>query len=75
MFHFHVWRIYDEQAQSYWVAASSTKEARHLVALNAPDGNRAESTGAYDCELSKLQRPKLNFIRGSLSGLIPIVQR
>ena len=72
-----VWPTEDEAGDSCYVLASSSAEARRLVALNIDEASDARDSDKFECVLSvdKHKRPLLGFIHRRLHGPVSIVNR
>jgi hypothetical protein len=75
MSYFHLKRIADADADSYWVHATTPEYARHLIARNVRDAVDAKDLELFSCEPSARQMPSPNFIYRRLSGPVPITKR
>jgi hypothetical protein len=65
---YHVERVDDADADSYWVEAESPKEARRLVARNVYEAASAENADIFGCEPSTEKRPPPGYIYQRLNG-------
>ncbi len=74
---YNVWSKDDDAAESYYVLASSSEEARQLVALNIDEASDARCPEKFECVLSvdKHKRPPPGFIHRRLHGPVSIVNR
>ena len=72
---YHVHRVYDQEADSYWVEAGSRQEARRLVALNVTEAADAQNVEMFGCEPSIQNKPLRSFIHRRVNGPVPIVNR
>lgn len=75
MHYYHVWPIDDDDADSYWVLASSENEACRFVALNVEAASNARDSVMYGCELDDRKTPPDSLIYRRLSGPHPITKR
>jgi len=61
--YFNLWPRDDVSADSYWVLASSDKEARMLVSLNVNEAAAALDPFKFDCVVNDIpgsrQNPKI----------------
>lgn len=70
---FHVYPITD--GDSFWVKASSSEEARRLIALNVPEATQVEETAHYRCEEDDHKSPPHGMIYHRLGRPISITRR
>ncbi len=74
---FNLWPKDDEAADSYWVLASSDKEARLLVSLNVKKATDAQDSDKFECVFTddKKKCPPAGFIHRRLYGPVSITRR
>jgi hypothetical protein len=72
---FHLWRCDDDDADSYWVAATTEDEARRLVALNVDEAPDAEDRMRFDCGPSNRTAPAAGMILRRLKPSVKIRHR
>lgn len=70
---FHIYPIAD--GDSFWVKASTSDEARKLIALNVPDASNAQETSHYRCEEDDQKSPPHGLIYHQLGRPISITKR
>ncbi len=73
--YFNLWPKDDVSADSYWVLASSDKEARMLVSLNVNEAAAALDPFKFDCVFNDTKKPPPEFIHRRLYGPVPILTR
>ena len=71
---YRVWSI-DDDAEAYWVLASSDNEARRFVALNVEAASNALDPAMYGCVPDERKTPSDYLIYRRLNGPIPIKER
>jgi hypothetical protein len=72
---FHVVPKHDRDADSYWVLATSEREARRLVSSNVAGSERAIDEQAFLCVPSPKQIGSRKLIYRRLGGPITIAKR
>ncbi len=73
--YFNLWPRDEVSAESYWVLASSEKEARMLVSLNVDEAADALDPVKFTCLVNDTKKPPPEFIHRRLHGPIPILTR
>ena len=73
--HLNLWSKDDEAAESYWVLASSDKEARLLVSLNVDEAPDAQDPDRFECVVNDDKKPPREFIYRRLYGPVPVMKR
>jgi hypothetical protein len=63
----------DDDADRFWLRASTPEEARHLVALNVDD--EAEDADLFDCVTDNAKAPPDGVIYRRYGGTIAITKR
>ena len=71
---YRVWSI-DDDAEAYWVLASSDNEARRLVALNVKAASNARDPAMFGFKSDERKTPSDYLIYRRLNGPIPIKER
>ena len=71
---YRVWSV-DDDADSYWVMASSDNEARRFVALNVEAASSARDSAMFECEIDERKTPSEYLIYRRQDGPVPIKER
>ena len=72
---YNLWRKEDGESDSYWVLASSSDEARELVALNIYEASDARDSDKFECEVDSKKTPPSALIYRRLGGPVAIEKR
>jgi len=72
---FHVFLRGDDQADSYWIKASSYAVARRLIALNVAGAEDARDRTKFGCAFDSGNPPPADFIHRRLLSPVPITKR
>lgn len=72
MTYYLITKIDDDEAERYWIEASSTTDARHLVVMNVPDAPGVTDPTQYLCRADSTKQPPVGFIYRWLSGPVAI---
>ncbi len=75
MDHYNLWRKEDDESDSYWVLASSSEEARELVALNIYEASDARDSDKFECEVDTKKTPPSELIYRRLGSPVAIEKR
>ncbi len=78
--HYNLWRKDDDkkdhtESDSYWILASSSEEARRLMALNISEAFDARDSDKFECEVNTSKTPPSGLIYRRLCGPVSITKR